>query len=158
MSAHFYRRQNYPLAPTGAQSGSRTGKRKATGVIKSSGRGAVATPQSLITLVAITNKNEHKRRKLASRPGDLKSMYAAPSNDETDFSIKRGMLGLCRIMPDSSFRSALTNDSSVEVVTNMAGLSRDEQLGMPCVVQVARDSNDVNSDDHTTIVIQGVQT
>ena len=149
-------RNSYPLAPR-RDSAKRDRSQRTSGVILSHGRGNVATPQSLVVVQAIAPKDERERRaRMAKR--DPNSMFAPPATDDGDFDIEKGMLGICNPNPSATFRGALTADSNVHVHTNMEGLSRDEPLCVPCVVQVKRSATDLNSEDRTTIVIRGVQT
>lgn len=149
-------RNSYPLVPR-RDAAKRDRSQRTSGVILSHGRGAVATPQSLVVVQAIAPKDERERRaRMAKR--DPSTMFAPPATDDADFDIEKGMLGICNPNPSATFRGALTADSNVHVHTNMEGLSRDEPLCVPCVVQVKRSATDLNSEDRTTIVIRGVQT
>lgn len=161
----YFSAANYPLPPGGslaltpAERKRADGSRRATaGVVASRGRGSPATAQNIITVQAVTCKNQSKRRMLQVRSSDPRNVFAPASSDESDFDTKKGMLGLCVLEANTTFRGGMTGDTNVEVVTNMAGMSRDVRLGIPCVVQLERSAADANGDDRTTIVIAGVQT
>jgi hypothetical protein len=131
----------------------------APGVITAQTRGQVVQPQALIVLQATSRKDEIQRRKRDANGCRSTELFAPAVDNATAFNIKKGMLGICRLIPGTTFRGALQSDqgANVEVITNMAGLHRKTKLAIPCVVQVNRDADRPGSDERTTIVPDGVQ-
>lgn len=160
MSLSTMPRDTMFMSPNALTSRNRAGQKQKPGmnVVQSKGRGEVATPQAVIVLQAALPKNELDRRARMAPVGRAEALYAPPARSERDFDAKKGMVGLCLLNNQATFAGRIGNTNSVRVAVNMAGLSRSEKLGMPCVVQVARDALDANTDDRTTIIVQGVQT
>lgn len=127
-------------------------------VVRGTTRNAVATPQSLVVLTADTPKapQELARRARAAR-ADPRTLYGPPTDVEQSMSVFKGMVGLCSTTGNGGFRAALGNSSTAQVHGNMAGLSREERLHTPCVIQTTRDAADPNAEDKATLVVQGVQ-
>lgn len=143
-----------PFAPSSSQ---RTNTSRRNAQIKSYGRGAVTTPQALITVAARVPKNAHVHRRQEKNANNRASLYAWHSENPEDHNCYKGQLAMVHLNPKGSFSGAIANDAQLEIFTCVSGLSRSAEIGMPCVVAVTRNvlSPEANL---TTIIAQGVQT
>lgn len=157
-----FNRHSYPLPPSldneDDQAPDLHKEASATPIVVQS-KGQAPTPQQLVVLQATASKLERDRRLRAAQGLPDSALFAPHSSTDAAFNVKKGFLGICHLTPGHTYRGALQADqgANVQVFCNMGGLRRDTKLGIPCVVQVNRDATNLNSEDRTTLVVDGVQ-
>jgi hypothetical protein len=132
-------------------------RRAQTSVIRSNGRGQVDVPQGAHVIHTILRKDELPFRNIESAGGQ-KPMFAPPATSDDVFNVRKGQLIMHRAAPNRQTRGALGENTMLEAIAVVNGLSRDTKLFMPGVNLVTREATDKNSDNHGTVQISGIQT
>jgi hypothetical protein len=151
------RDHSHPLQPRKVMMRLRRSHREVLGVVHSSGFHSKPTPQSAVHIAVLCPRNERSLRaaQVGTRYNPL-TMYAPPSTNDADFSVRKGMLAFCIIKEGQGVRGSLGNDTTVAVCTNMNGLSRSTTLGMVGILQTTRDATDPTSEDRAALMIRGI--